>query len=372
LNPQENNQQYVQAAIDLLCHAQDTAKDGGVAGWFSFIKGWSPSYPETTGYIISTFFDFSQKSQEGEKYRLRAFKMADWLLTCQMESGAFPGHHIMVKPEPRVFNTGQIVLGLVRAFKESENEKYLKAAIDAGEFLLRSLDHDGAWRKYAYNGVPHTYYTRVSWSLLELWKVTGNERYKEGAAKNLNWTLKQRRDNGWFQYASFDEKHNPYTHTIAYLVSGILESGIILGENKWMNAAQDVLERLLRIFEIRKFMPGDFNDRWRGNFKYSCLTGDAQISILWQQLYQASGDARFLNAALKINDYLKSKQWLNTPARPLKGGIPGSDPLWGAYHPFWIPSWAVKFFADALLLEDALMKGLYAKISDEYCHTSRP
>ena len=32
------------------------------------------------------------------------------------------------------------------------------------------------------------------------------------------------------------------------------------------------------------------------------------------------------------------------------GGIPGSLPLWGSYAPFTYPSWAAKFFIDALLL----------------------
>jgi hypothetical protein len=44
----------VAACTDWLCVAQDRSlsNDGGVARDFSLLKGWSTSYPETTGYII--------------------------------------------------------------------------------------------------------------------------------------------------------------------------------------------------------------------------------------------------------------------------------------------------------------------------------
>ena len=35
-----------------------------------------------------------------------------------------------------------------------------------------------------------------------------------------------------------------------------------------------------------------------------------------------------------------------------RGGIKGSHPIDGKYHPWQVPNWATKFFADALMLED--------------------
>ncbi len=37
----------------------------------------------------------------------------------------------------------------------------------------------------------------------------------------------------------------------------------------------------------------------------------------------------------------------------LRGGIPGSDPIWGDYIPLALPNWAVKFYIDALLDKNA-------------------
>ena len=58
------------AAIDWICKAQDASGDGGVARSYSLAyhrffkkRGWTASYPETTGYIIPTMFDYARKTQ---------------------------------------------------------------------------------------------------------------------------------------------------------------------------------------------------------------------------------------------------------------------------------------------------------------------
>ena len=55
-------EQRLNAAMAWLCRAQDASHDFGVARAFSLVyqpffggRGWQPSYPETTGYIIPTF-----------------------------------------------------------------------------------------------------------------------------------------------------------------------------------------------------------------------------------------------------------------------------------------------------------------------------
>jgi hypothetical protein len=37
----------------------------------------------------------------------------------------------------------------------------------------------------------------------------------------------------------------------------------------------------------------------------------------------------------------------------VRGAIPGSAPIWGAYSRFEFPNWAAKFFADALIMDMA-------------------
>jgi hypothetical protein len=78
------------------------------------------------------------------------------------------------------------------------------------------------------------------------------------------------------------------------------------------------------------------------------------MSCVWLRLFEVTGDLRYLNAALKMNEMLK--QSLAHNGRPeVAGGVAGSSPIWGAYQPMRLISWGGKFLADALMLEQRLM-----------------
>jgi len=348
--------EHLKAAMEWLCYAQDINRDGGIAGSYSFQKGWGASYPEITGYIIPTFLNYYHFSEQ-KKYRKRAVKMVNWLISIQLHNGAFQMFSIGQSPEPRVFNTGQILLGLIRAYKETYDESYVKSAKKAADWLVELQDEDGSWRRFSYNGFPHTYHTRVAWPLLEFYRLTGDELYRQSAIKNLQWAINNQERNGWYKYNSFSKELNPYTHNIVYAARGFLESGVLLGESSYIESAEKVARVLSNKFEINKFLPGDFNEGWKNPSGYSCLTGNAQLSILLMRLYELRGNERYLNTALKINEYLKSTQILNIRNLRIRGGIKGSDPIWGEYKSYSYPSWAAKFFADALLLEEKIKRG---------------
>ena len=70
-----------------LCVAQDRDADAGVAGSYTLLKGWTKSYPETTGYIIPTFLAYARYS-EREEFVERGIRMADWLLSVQSPDGS--------------------------------------------------------------------------------------------------------------------------------------------------------------------------------------------------------------------------------------------------------------------------------------------
>ena len=100
-----------------------------------------------------------------------------------------------------------------------------------------------------------------------------------------------------------------------------------------------------------RFLPGAFNHKWMANETFSCLTGNAQMAIIWLKLYKITRDERLLNAAVKNIEQLKSIQNLASRNDGIRGGIPGSYPIWGDYVNFGYPNWAAKFFADALMLK---------------------
>jgi hypothetical protein len=292
--------------------------------------------------------------------------MGEWLLSIQLADGAFQAGPIDKPPEPSVFNSGQILLGLVRAQRETDGpaaERYLDAATRCGDWLLSVQDGDGAWRRFAYRAIPHVYYTRVAWAMVELHAITGEDRFRDGALRQLHWALERQNGNGWFRENSFDTASDPFTHTIVYAAEGLLGAGRLLDESELMEAAARVAAPLARKFEVEKFLPGHLGPDWKSDARYTCLTGDAQLSGLLSNLFMAGyGDERYLNTALKLNEYVKSTQALEGVPDFALGGVKGSDPVWGDYMAYSYPNWAAKFFADALLLEERALARVAAEV----------
>lgn len=338
--------------------------DGGIAAYYSLMIGYSESYPEVTGYIIPTLYEFARTAGDN-KAMVAAERATEWLLSLQMPSGAFPGGLHGGSPEdevqPSVFNTGQILQGLVRAHKETNRPEILQAAMAAGEWLIKAQQTDGSWSGSAtYQNAAHTYYSMVAWALAELSGRTGDRQYGLAAERNLNWVLSHFRPNGWIDGVNL-QGHPNYLHFIAYVLQGVLECGIarrcddaieVVAKSSWV---------LLRKFETNKFLPGAYETEFKNGQRFTCLTGNAQMSCVWLRLYEMTGDLRYLNAALKMNEMLKQLIPERGP-QGIFGGVSGSYPIWGRYQPLRYISWGNKFLADALLLEQPLMRSLEASL----------
>lgn len=341
----------IHAAMDWLCAAHDATSDDGVAAYYDMRTGsWAPSYPETTGYIIPTFFDFAITSAN-DTYRQRALRMADWLLTLQLDDGAFPMGPLWpdLERKPIVFDTGQIIHGLARAFEESSDSRYLQAAQRAGDWLIATQETDGSWRKDTFLQNVHTYNVRVAWAMLRIDQASGTESYRDAATRNLNWTLGQQKQDGWFANAAFNLDEEPVTHTLAYTIRGMLESGILLDDQSAIEAARRAADALRDRQKHDGYLSGTFGADWRSSAKWSCLTGNAQMAIVWLRLFELTGDSHYLKAASRANQYLKQVQ------RP-DGAVAGSFPIYGNYHAYLHVNWAAKFFVDSLLLESRLSR----------------
>jgi len=350
-NSVSDNEKHISAAINWLLNAQKATKDGGVSAMYSLYQGWHASYSETTGYIISTMFNYYNKTKD-EKIKEAAIKMTDWELTKQMPNGAFPGGARENKEFPIVFNTGQVTFGMVRAYQETKNQKYKKAAIRAAYWLVKIQNKNGCWDKFTYLKQAHTYNTRTAWALLRVHEITKNIKYKKAAIKNIEWSLKQQLENSWFIHNAFHENQEPLLHTIAYSIRGVLEAGIYLKNKKYINAAKKSADVLLKKQRRDGSLPGSFDKNWNSSFSWSCLTGNSQTSVIWLILYNITKDKKYITAAKKINHYMKSTQNIKTNNLKIKGAIKGAYPIYGWYAPFCYPNWAAKFFIDSLMLDD--------------------
>ncbi len=365
-HPVDRPERHLEAAMLWLCRAQDATGTGGVSRSYSLRfrrahgrRGWLAAYPETTGYIIPTFLAYAAWARRAE-YRERALRMAEWEIDVQMESGAVQGGVIGHAPTPAIFNTGQVLFGWAAAHRETGDPRFQKAASRAADFLVEAQDPDGAWRRhgsrFARAGV-NVYDARTAWGLLDASRITGDPRHREGALRNLRFVLTRQRANGWFEECCLDDNRRPLLHTIAYTMEGLLEAGALAGETSLIDAARRAADALVACQRPDGSLGGRFDAEWRPAARWSCLTGDAQTSIVWLRLGELTGERRYAEAARRMNRYLMSSQDLQAADPGVRGGIKGSDPIYAEYGSHEYLNWAAKFFADALMLEARVAAG---------------
>ncbi len=350
--PLLKREQALEQAMDWLLLANSSMSDDGI-GSYHLVDGWSSSYPETSGYIIPTLVVYGGLSG-ADKYIDHAMLVAQWLLSIQKESGGWQGGRMNENKPEIVFNTGQVIRGMLTAYAQNQNEDYLKSAIKAGNWLCSTQDQEGFWKKDALMNAERVYDSYVDVPLLMLAEAANDQKYAECAIKNLNWIADHKqKSNGWFEDCDNTVKHNdrPILHTIAYTIDGLIDSGISLDSEKYKAAAIKPATRLKEIFLRDGFLNGRYDSEWNGS-EYTIVTGCAQMSIAWMKIFVLTGDQEFMTAARMMNDMLVRIQ--NKPVKAsenTKGAIPGSFPIWGKYEPFAFPNWATKYFADALILE---------------------
>jgi uncharacterized protein YyaL (SSP411 family) len=345
--PVKEARAHLDATLAWLARAQDITGNGGVSAGFSRL-GWLPDYPETTGYIIPTCLRYAGLSGD-HTYRARAQRMGDYELGVQLPSGAIPGGFHPPR-QPFVFDTGQVIAGWVALFIETGDDRYLAAARRAGDWLLAAQADDGSWPHSDHAGAPRAYHAMVAWALAALGRVDGH-RFTEAAQRHIAWALTNQDDDGWFGRAELRGQPYPVTHTIAYTVAGILETGVLLGEDRFIVAARQTADALLAHQLSDGSLYGAYAANWLPKVRWRCLTGCAQVSVVWLRLFALTGDSRYCAAAIRGNDFLRGIQDLAATDAATRGAVKGSWPFYGAYERLNYPNWAAKFFADALMLE---------------------
>jgi hypothetical protein len=345
--PVQQPDQHLAAAARWLARAQDQELGGGASYGYSLRGGWRPPYRETSGYIAVSFFDLARDLRQ-EEFRERAIRMCHWLCEVQEPDGSIanpqyaPGRGL-------VFDTGQVLMGYNRGYAETNEPRFLESARRAGTWLVQAADAKGIWSTSDYLGIPHVYNSRVAGALLQLHTVAPHPDFERVARANLDWALSEER-NGWLQNCSFKTGVAPFTHTIAYAIDGIQESNRILREAKYQDSVLRCATAVIGLLRADGFLPGQIDGTGQPAASYCCLTGNAQMAIIWGSLFLETGDQRFRQAAESSLSYVMSCQDLTTSDANVRGAISGSHPVWGRYSPMTYPNWAAKFFVDALLI----------------------
>jgi len=348
---------HLLAAVDWLRTAQDRCGDG-VTGWYGYFiregrPGWSDAYPETTGYIIPTLLDTAEQSDAPDLPE-RAVRMGEWLLTLQLPEGGFPGGLKSEVPAPTVFNTGQILKGLHRLWIETSDVRYRQACDRAAKWLADAMSEDGAFRKHLSPFVPtqtqHTYNVRVAWIMLSYARQIDDQRIFEAASANMRFALSMQRSNGWFAENGMKFNDAPCLHETAYSTRGLIECGILAGDEEAVRGAMRAADALLARQRNDGGLGGDFfREDWTPLYGATCLTGLCQMSINWMILFEHTGERRYLEGASRALRFVCSTQNLNSVHSGVRGGIAGSFPVWGKYMAWTYPNWTAKFLIDGLL-----------------------
>ncbi len=327
--------------------------NGGSCAYFSPFGGWSRPYPETTGYLIPTLLGMSRvlPGFDGER---RATELGSWLLSLQSADGWWHGglHPPKGDAGPSVFNTAQVLQGLVALHDLNGEDAWLESATRAGRWLAAGLDDSALWpqRDYRTTGTP-SYYTYAAWPMLEVSVRAGDAAIRAAAEGVLDAILKRRRPNGTFDGWGFSEGEAAFTHTIAYTFQGLIGAAKLLDD--WPRYGQPVEDGLLALADQARLadgrLAGRLDDNWRPAARYLCLTGNAQIALCLLDLDEVRPDPGLANAADVLVDSVCAAQRLRAPLAGLRGAVGGSAPIWGRYMTLRYPNWAAKYHCDALM-----------------------
>jgi len=163
--------------------------------------------------------------------------------------------------------------------------------------------------------------------------------------------LKHQRDNGWFDKCCLINPARPLTHTIGYVLRGLLEAYLYENKQDILGRAKLTADGLLKALNKNTgYLPGRIASDWSMAESPVCLTGTAQIAHCWMILYQITGEEKYRDAALLANSFVRKT--INVEDKPeTRGAVKGSFPVYGSYGTFEYLNWACKFTIDSNMVE---------------------
>jgi hypothetical protein len=277
-------------------------------------------------------------------YRASIAAAMQWLVSIQRTDGSFSD----LNGQSQVFDTGQILIGFNDMVQHAPDLADLDALRRAAHWLRGIQERDGSFVRNAYNGIPHAYYSRVGAALAVAGRLLGDAAIREAGIANLQWTVAQQQENGFFSHLSFDSSP-PFLHTMVYVIEGLLDGAAETGDASFYRAAVRFADRLRRIAETRDgVLRSQYRDDYTVANRERCLTGLGQWAGTAFRLWRETGDLGWGRLGREALDFLKTRQ-ISSRDRRLNGGLPGSAPIYGRYMRGAIPNWGVKFFIDAIL-----------------------
>lgn len=260
--------------------------DGGIAGWFG--PKWERAYPEVTGYLIPTFFDWGEWDL--------ALRCAAWLADVQNADGSWCG----LDGKRYTFDTAAALEGLMAAQRRVKRESFEHAIQRAKEWLMAQILENGTLRRMPDATDSHMYTMRAS---AILWEA-GVMR-QDLAAKT------------WMELRNWGRVFRP--HYAAYCLEGLWRAG----EYAWVRLQ---LERSRIGIRNQRLFPMKVNFDWSIADDEIDVCATAQFGWLYTR------------AGMFYEDILETLSELAGPDGLPQGGIR--------------PAWAAKYYLDLVLYHE--------------------
>jgi len=312
-------------------------------------------YCEITGYAINYFLNLYKLEQE-KKYLEVAKRAGYFILTKQYQENDLKGsmpwsidrngrpHYLYYS-----FDTSMCLSSLVDLYNMTEDNRFLKAAVMAADWLMEmAQNYDGSF-KAVYNSNKRLFdenILRETWSgdggclhikhlmgLLKVYKVTKFEKYIESINKLLEWSLKMQKDNGSFKATAYSPL--TFTHSHCYATEGIIYAfnyfrepileRLILNSAQWLLKVQNqdgsyydyynLADMLTRFIQTKNILPrlrsGFFNIDSNAIIKIKRTDATSQAARIMLFVYLLIGDERYKKAAINAIKFVNKMQSAN-------------------------------------------------------------
>ncbi len=369
-----SNKEHIRLALDWWSVTHDALDGKGFPTKFNVLHsyGLGPSYPETTGYTLNTLLALLRNRPfafDEDRVATMTRNSYDWLASIQFENGAWTGGHAALHNygKPSIFNTGQILLGMVDVYESLRDGTVKHAQFDgidlddlkdrcrrAAYFLKDQMQPDGTFAtQYAYTDQPLTYYCRSMYGALNTGIVLGDQDLLQAIRPHYDWVASMQEPSGWINQWGF-EKDWAVMHRISYTLRGMLEAALHYQEERYFEVVTKGVDFLLAVdregFRYADLLPSYIsrNGKFRNEI---CPTGLSQLAIVLAKLpdqYQKPTYQHLLQNILSQTKHFQTRGFKNPM---MNGALPGSFPLNGKYKSYDLLEWATKFFVDTILIK---------------------
>jgi uncharacterized protein YyaL (SSP411 family) len=329
--------------------------DGGSAAYYTLGRGWKASYPETTGYLIPTLYEYADYSGS-EKWSELARSAGEWLLSIQFENGAWQGGQTDSGIGPRVFNTAMILDGMVECYEREGDDRYLKSGERGVHWLLDQTNSEGLFVHNNVSGGGSFDLLSLACMARVIQHLDKKEELFDRIRPLIDAHIQFQTENHWWRNCNFEGsfKDTALLHHLGYTLDGLVILSEIMGESRYFDTAYRTARKLMSLFEVNGTLPAYSRSDWTyfqdlgGDHSY-CLTGYSQLAIVFLKIARIRGDQRYQSTALKIIDIVSAIGNRRPGSEGVNFGLAGSFPIFGNYQPYQFVNWAAKYHAESIL-----------------------